>query len=153
MVGAAAPPYAILGQTEGGPVLEERGFHRVVAAVLYADERALLCHRHPDRLWYPNVWDLPGGHVDTGESPAVALARELNEELGISVDPPATDPFAVLRLEDDLEMSTWAITTWSGQVTNCAPDEHDKIGWFARSELPSLRMAHPSILDLCLSLL
>lgn len=133
--------------------MEQPGIHRVVAAVLHTDGRVLLCHRHPDRRWYPDVWDLPGGHVDTGEAPAVALARELNEELGIAVDPPTTGPIAVLRLADDLEMSTWAITTWNGQVTNCAPDEHDKIGWFDRSELSRLRVAHLSIVDLCLSTL
>ncbi len=34
----------------------------------------------------PNVWDLPGGHVDTGERRMDALVRELGEELGIELD-------------------------------------------------------------------
>jgi 8-oxo-dGTP diphosphatase len=31
----------------------------VVAAVVVRDGEVLLCHRSPNREWYPNVWDLP----------------------------------------------------------------------------------------------
>jgi 8-oxo-dGTP pyrophosphatase MutT (NUDIX family) len=46
-----------------------------------AGERVLLMRRHRfivDR-W---VWELPGGYVDDGEEPAVAAAREVEEETG-----------------------------------------------------------------------
>lgn len=45
-----------------------------------ADGRVLLC-----RLTYKPEWDLPGGVVEVGESPADGLVRELQEELGITV--------------------------------------------------------------------
>lgn len=32
---------------------------------------------------YPNMWDLPGGHVEAGESPEKCIVREMKEELGI----------------------------------------------------------------------
>ena len=32
---------------------------------------------------YGNRWDIPGGYVDRGESPAAACEREIHEELGI----------------------------------------------------------------------
>jgi hypothetical protein len=41
--------------------------HEIVAAVLVRDGRVLLCHRSPGREWFPNVWDLPGGHVEADE--------------------------------------------------------------------------------------
>lgn len=45
------------------------------------DGRVLLCE-----LTYKREWDLPGGVVEVGESPATGLVRELEEELGITVE-------------------------------------------------------------------
>ena len=55
---------------------------RIIAQGLLrdADGRILLC-----RLTYKPEWDLPGGVVEVGESPADGLVRELQEELGITV--------------------------------------------------------------------
>ncbi len=44
--------------------------------------RVLLC-----QLTYKADWDLPGGVVEVGESPQLAVAREVEEELGLSLDP------------------------------------------------------------------
>ena len=44
------------------------------------DGRVLLC-----QLTYKNDWDLPGGVVEVGESPHLAVAREVEEELGLTV--------------------------------------------------------------------
>ena len=39
----------------------------LVAGVLVRGAEVLLGHRSPHRRWYPDVWDLPGGHVEPGE--------------------------------------------------------------------------------------
>lgn len=36
---------------------------------------------------YKDHWEIPGGCVDAGESPRAAAARELNEELGLQIQP------------------------------------------------------------------
>ena len=54
------------------------------AAVILSEGRVLLERRPPDARVTPNVWDIPGGHVRDGESAADTLARELDEELGLS---------------------------------------------------------------------
>jgi 8-oxo-dGTP pyrophosphatase MutT (NUDIX family) len=56
---------------------------RVISQGLVRDEqgRVLLCE-----LTYKKEWDLPGGVVEVGEPPALGLVRELQEELGITVE-------------------------------------------------------------------
>ena len=36
---------------------------------------------------YPGTWCLPGGKVDPGETPKQAAVREIEEELGVTLDP------------------------------------------------------------------
>src|SRR5436305_9437449 len=55
---------------------------QVVAAILERDGRILICRRTPHQS-HPLKWEFPGGKVEPGETPEAALARELEEELGI----------------------------------------------------------------------
>lgn len=122
--------------------------HECVAAILRAGDRVLLCHRHPDREWFPNVWDLPGGHRNPGELPSNALARELAEELGVPVDPPASPPFEVLLDEaESVELAVWLIE-YNGPVENLARTEHDELRWVRSSDLPGLPLADKAYLPL-----
>jgi len=56
---------------------------QVVAAIIRREGRILICRRKPGQS-HPLKWEFPGGKVEDGESPAAALRRELQEELGIS---------------------------------------------------------------------
>ncbi|MBB3037190.1 NUDIX hydrolase [Hoyosella altamirensis] len=55
---------------------------RAISQMLIRDDadRVLLCE-----LTYKRDWDLPGGVVEVGESPFLAVSRELQEELGLDV--------------------------------------------------------------------
>ncbi len=58
---------------------------RVAAAVIVApDGRVLLAQRPPGKA-YAGYWEFPGGKLEPGETPRQALARELAEELGLTV--------------------------------------------------------------------
>ena len=116
---------------------------RIVAAVLRDGDRVLLCHRSPGRRWYPDVWDLPGGHVEDGEDPKEGLVRELREELGITVSEPSGPPIREIRTAT-FDLQVWLVDRWTGTPANAAPDEHDAVAWFETSDLDSLRLAHES---------
>jgi 8-oxo-dGTP diphosphatase len=121
------------------------GPSRIVAAVLVRDGRVLLCLRSPERRWSPCMWDLPGGHVERGESDPVALARELGEELGVDVEAAtiaATLP-EVRIIDHEVDMQVWVVGDWAGEAINAAPEEHEAIGWFGPAELDHLSLAHP----------
>jgi 8-oxo-dGTP diphosphatase len=54
----------------------------VVAALMLRGSEILICQRRPDQPMALQ-WEFPGGKIEPGEGPEAALARELNEELGI----------------------------------------------------------------------
>ncbi len=71
---------------------------RAISQMLVRDPggRILLC-----QLTYKRDWDLPGGVVEVGESPRVAVQREVEEELGLQVVP------------GDLLLTDW-LPEWGG---------------------------------------
>jgi 8-oxo-dGTP diphosphatase len=58
---------------------------RVVGAMLEKDGRYLITQRLPGKS-LPLLWEFPGGRVQEGETDEEALARELEEDLGIEVE-------------------------------------------------------------------
>jgi 8-oxo-dGTP diphosphatase len=57
----------------------------VVAGLIAGDDgRVLITQRRADQA-LPLQWEFPGGKIEAGESPEVALARELREEIGVEV--------------------------------------------------------------------
>jgi 8-oxo-dGTP diphosphatase len=54
----------------------------VVAALIEADGKLLVCQRRRTDS-FGLMWEFPGGKLEPGETPAQALARELQEELGV----------------------------------------------------------------------
>ncbi len=122
--------------------------HVCVAAVLRRSDRVLLCHRRLDRAWYPDVWDLPGGHVEAGERPEQALIRELREELGVVAAVVGT-PLASLRDDEaGIDLALSAVDQWEGEIANRAPEEHDELRWVGPEALATLDLAHPAYLEL-----
>lgn len=53
----------------------------VVAALVRRGSTILVSRRRADQPM-PLLWEFPGGKVEPGEDPVVALAREVREELG-----------------------------------------------------------------------
>jgi 8-oxo-dGTP pyrophosphatase MutT (NUDIX family) len=121
----------------------------IAVAALVRDGRVLLAHRHPSREWYPDCWDLVGGHVEPGESPHDAVVRECLEELGIHVHHPL--PVPMTFSDPALDMHAFLITTWEGEPVNAAPEEHDDLQWFQPDALSDLKLADPASLSSILS--
>ena len=57
----------------------------VVAAVIRDEKGRVLLTQRPDGRHMGGLWEFPGGKINDGEAPSHALARELDEELGIEI--------------------------------------------------------------------
>lgn len=58
----------------------------VAIAILYRDDKFLFQLRDDiPNIVYPGHWGLFGGHLDPGETPDIAVARELLEEIGYTL--------------------------------------------------------------------
>ena len=58
---------------------------RVAAGVIRRGDGRVLISRRPPGKHMAGAWEFPGGKVKAGETPRRTLARELHEELGVSV--------------------------------------------------------------------
>ena len=89
-----------------------------VGILIRPDGRFLLTSRPPGKV-YAGYWEFPGGKLEPGESVEQALARELHEELGVTLDPAAITrwreqlvdyPHALVRLH------FCRVTAWQGEL-------------------------------------
>ena len=60
-------------------------FIDVAVGVLVRADGAVLLADRPAGKAYAGYWEFPGGKIETGETVADALARELHEELGVTI--------------------------------------------------------------------
>ncbi|MEQ1503559.1 MAG: 5-formyltetrahydrofolate cyclo-ligase, partial [Myxococcota bacterium] len=109
------------------------GWIRVVAGAWIVDGRVFAAQRGPGR-GHAGRWELPGGKVEAGESDAVALARELREELGLTVTVGARIGSGRV---DGIELVAYAVTTSDAP----RPTEHAALRWLGPDELDAVDWA------------
>ena len=57
----------------------------LVVAALFLDKGKILLTRRLPGKHLAGLWEFPGGKIEPGEGPTTALAREIEEELGLAV--------------------------------------------------------------------
>ena len=106
----------------------------VVAAAIERDGRYLAARRtKPD--WAAGRWEFPGGKVEPGESETDALAREIREELGVTIAVGNRVP-GEWPLHDDLVLHLYVATLIEGDPQPL--DHHDELRWVALDEFEDL---------------
>ena len=103
-------------------------------ALIDRDGRVLLAQR-PAGKRMAGLWELPGGKIETGETPEAALIRELGEELGIDTAESCLAPltFASHSYDDfHLLMLVYVCRKWSGTPR---PLEGGELAWVRASRL------------------
>jgi 8-oxo-dGTP diphosphatase len=111
----------------------------VVGAAIVRGDR-LFAARRTTPAAVAGRWELPGGKVETGESPDAALLREIREELGCGI---AVDHW----LEGDQPIATTHVL----RVAVCrlvegdprAGDDHDEVRWLSPDRLGEVDWLEP----------
>jgi 8-oxo-dGTP diphosphatase len=129
----AAPPFA---RATGVPV---KVVLVAAVALIDADGRVLLAQR-PVGKSMAGLWEFPGGKIEPGETPELALMRELQEELGIETWASCLAPltFASHAYPDfHLLMPLFACRRWSGVPQ---PREGQALAWVRARDLADYPM-------------
>jgi len=88
-----------------------------VGLLLRPDGHFLLCTR-PAGKAYAGYWEFPGGKVEAGEDVLSALSRELEEEIGVSVQQVKRWQTLVVDYPHALvQLHFCKVTAWSGEIT------------------------------------
>jgi len=113
---------------------------KVVAAIIENDQNEVLCALRSPEMSMSNLWEFPGGKVEKNEDPYSALAREISEELGCTIETSNE-----IYHDNIHEYESFIINLLSikAKIVDGTPTarEHAKLIWLKRENLPSLKWA------------
>lgn len=103
------------------------------------ENKILLAKRASHKRWYPNCWDLVGGHAESGETLETTLVRECQEEVGLT--PLIYAKIGELSEETDPEIRyhVYKISQWDGGEPQLLGDEHTELRWFDLDDATSIK--------------
>lgn len=109
-----------------------------VAAVIRNGNRVLLGWRVASHG--AGSWQLPGGHLEYGETPEECALREVREETGLTVANPRRGPYTndLFAAEGKHYVTLFVIADYAGgEPLPLEPDKCARWAWFAWDDLPA----------------
>jgi len=105
-------------------------------------EKVFLAKRANTKKFLPDVFELPGGHIDFGENMIDGLKREIKEEFGMNVE--VGDPFDAFTYSNEIkgshsiEVIYFASFSQSNDNIKLNPEDHSEYKWVAKEELEKI---------------
>jgi len=107
----------------------------IVAAVIERSDRRILIGQRRREDTSPLKWEFPGGKIEEGETPEAALARELHEELNVTLEKcaeMARARYKYASMTEELEIRFYAASIQESKIT---PNEFEQTAWALPKEL------------------
>ena len=120
-------------QTQPNPRPAGPALRFVAAALIVRNGQLLIGQRRPDQPM-ALLWEFPGGKIESGESPEHALARELEEELGIRaiIGPRVTRVRHNYRHGGAVDLQFFAVHEFAGEIESRI---YQQVRWVRLEEL------------------
>ena len=99
-----------------------------------ADQVLLFQRDDKPTIPFPNCWDILGGHVEEGETPAETIIREIEEEIGLKLHNPVL--FKVFDMADRIENTFWQRANLN--IATQRLNEGQRLKWFTENEIRSM---------------
>ena len=117
------------------PDSSDKNVRLVAVALILRGREVLICQRRPDQPMALK-WEFPGGKMEPGESAEQALARELDEELGIDATIGARIAHMrhTYRSGGAVDLQFFAVHEFGGEITNRIFND---LRWCELTALPS----------------
>jgi len=117
-------------------------------------DKIFMPKRAATKKFLPNVFEIPGGHIDYGEDIVEGLKREVLEETGMHIS--VGDPFAVFTYINEIKGSHSVEAVYFARFSDpleqitLNPDDHSEYRWIAEADLsdPELRSDNVSDVEL-----
>jgi len=103
-------------------------------------EILLLLRDNKPGIPYPNTWDLPGGHLEEGETPTDCVCREMREELpGLNLG--NFRAYKVMEFADHVNHIFWTRIDASEELLNRILCEGQRARWMSRADVRKTQIA------------
>ena len=122
------------------PIIGHKNIKIVVSLALINDADEILLSKRPKNKHLAGFWEFPGGKVETGEVPEIALIREIKEELDININNKCIAPLSFSEFdykEFQLLLLLYVCRRWEGEPKSM---ESDKIMWVKPNMLRKYKM-------------
>lgn len=115
----------------------------VACAILLRPDGMVLAARRGPTMRLPGLWEFPGGKLESGETSGAALAREIEEELGVGIRLRRSLTVVEHHYPDfSIRLHPWICEITRGEPQ---PIEHGELRWLPASDLPSIEWAEADL--------
>ena len=121
-------------------IIDHKNIQIVVSLALINDANEILLSKRAKNKHLGGFWEFPGGKVETGEVPEIALIREIKEEINININNKCVAPLSFSEFdykEFQLLLLLYVCRRWEGKAKSM---ENNEIRWVKANMLRKYKM-------------